>query len=298
MLLRSALFVPADQDRKLARSLGAGADALILDLEDSVAPARKAAAREMSGAFLKSSKELASRPLLLVRINPLSTTEWEADAAAAIAHGADGLVLPKPRNGGDVHRMSVALDHMERRAGVAAGRTRIIAIATETAQSVLEIGSYAGSSTRLAALTWGAEDLSAEIGARGTRDEEGRLASPFRLARDLCLMASAAARVDALDTVFLDINDTEGLIREAAAAARDGFTGKLAIHPAQVATINRAVTPDAAAIADAEAVVRAFRAAGAETGVLAHQGRMLDRPHLLRAERTLARARAASRAPQ
>jgi citrate lyase subunit beta/citryl-CoA lyase len=191
-----------------------------------------------------------------------------------------------------VHTLSIALHHGEERAGLAPGKTRILAIATEVPASLLALPSYIGASTRLEGLAWGAEDLSAALGARATREEAGSLSSPFRLARDLCLVAAAAANVAAIDTVYLDYTDADGLAREALAAARDGFTGKLAIHPAQVPVINDAFTPTAAEIGAARAVVEAFRTAPA-SGVVAHAGRMLDRPHLRRAERVLARARSA-----
>jgi citrate lyase subunit beta/citryl-CoA lyase len=289
--MRSLLFVPGDSERKLARAVEAGADALILDLEDAVAPAAKAQARELTAAFLGAhGGPGASR--LYVRINALDTREWEADLAAVLPGAPYGLVVPKTRSGADVHTLSIALHHGEERAGLAPGKTRILAIATEVPASLLALPSYIGASTRLEGLAWGAEDLSAALGARDTREETGALSSPFRLARDLCLVAAAAANVAAIDTVYLDYTDADGLAREALAATRDGFAGKLAIHPAQVPVINDAFTPAAAEIGEARAVVEAFRTAPA-SGVVAHAGRMLDRPHLLRAERVLARARSA-----
>jgi citrate lyase subunit beta / citryl-CoA lyase len=289
--MRSLLFVPGDSERKLARCLEAGADALILDLEDAVAAPAKAQARALTEAFLGAHRG-TSAPRLYVRINALETGEWEADLAAVLPHAPFGIVVPKTRSGADVHTLSIALHHGEERAGTAPGSTRILAIATEVPASLLALPSYIGASTRLESLAWGAEDLSAALGARTSRDEAGTLSSPFRLARDLCLVTAAAAGVAAVDTVYLDYTDADGLAREARAAARDGFSGKLAIHPAQVPVINEAFTPAAAEIGEARAVVEAFRAAPA-SGVVAHAGRMLDRPHLVRAERVLARARAA-----
>ena len=289
--MRSLLFVPGDSERKLARALSCGADALILDLEDTVAPPAKAQARELTAAFLGAHGG-AGAPRLYVRINALDTGEWEADLAAVLPHAPFGIVVPKTRSGADVHTLSIALHHGEERAGVAPGKTRILAIATEVPASLLALPSYIGASTRLEGLAWGAEDLSAAVGASTSRDETGALTSPFRLARDLCLIAAAAANAAAIDTVYLDYTDADGLAREARAAARDGFVGKLAIHPAQVPIINDAFTPSTAEIGEARSVVEAFRAAPA-SGVVAHEGRMLDRPHLVRAERVLARARAA-----
>lgn len=290
--MRSLLFVPGDSERKLARAVGAGADALIVDLEDSVAPESKEVARQGLTAFaaMLAEVEAQSRPLLYVRINALSSEHWQADLPAIGAAAPHGVVLPKPSSGEDVHRLSLALHHAEEQRGHPAGSTRIIAIATETAASLMNIASFVGASTRLEALTWGAEDLSAEIGAVATRTADGQLTSPFRLARDMTLFAAAAASVAAIDTVYVDFRDVTGLRSECEAAARDGFVGKLAIHPAQVAVINEAFTPSAAQIAKAEIVIRLFAESGG-AGVVSLNGMMLDRPHLARAERILARAR-------
>jgi citrate lyase subunit beta/citryl-CoA lyase len=288
---RSWLFVPADDERKLARAFQCGADAVILDLEDAVAPARKSEARRLARAFLAGlPPQQPDGPRRYVRINGLDAPGWHDDLDAAVAAGADGIVLPKPRSGDDVHRLAIALDHQEASAGRQGAGTAILAIVTETPHSVLTLASYGGVSTRLRALAWGAEDLSAALGATATRDEAGALTSPFRLVRDLTLIAAASAGAAAVDTVYLDIRDLAGLELEARAAARDGFGGKLAIHPDQVAVINRAFTPSAAQIAEAERIVALFGAAG-ESGVVTLDGRMLDRPHLTRAERVLERAR-------
>lgn len=289
--MRSLLFVPGDSERKLAKALEAGADALIVDLEDSVAPDRKDAARQGLAAFAMALAHVAvdTRPRLYVRINPMSGEEWQADLAVVAAVAPQGVVLPKPNSGEDVHRLSVTLHHGEEASGSDIGSTRIIAIATETAASLLNLASYSGSSNRLEALTWGAEDLSAEIGAMTTRTVEGELTSPFRLARDMTLFAAAAAGVAAVDTVYTDFRDATGLRRECEAALRDGFVAKLAIHPAQVGVINEAFTPSPAQIAAAETIVRAFAESGG-AGVLSVGGVMLDRPHLVRAQRVLARA--------
>jgi citrate lyase subunit beta/citryl-CoA lyase len=287
--MRSLLFVPADSDRKLAKSFGSGADGLILDLEDSVASDRKPAAREMAKAFLAETRQKASRPRLYVRINSIQSGHWTADLAGVMAAAPDGIVLPKPRSGDDVHRVSVALDHAEERAGLQSGSTRIIAIATEVPVSILVMHTYIDSTVRLEGLTWGAEDLSAEIGASATRETDGRFTSPFALARSLCLFTASAAGVQPIDTVYINLRNAAELAAECAAAARDGFTGKLAIHPDQVEIINRAFTPSPDDIARAQEIVRLFaEAPGA--GVISLAGQMVDRPHLTRAERLLARA--------
>ena len=290
--MRSMLFVPADSERKLAKSFASGADALILDIEDSVAAARKPAGREMARAFVAAEKGQTRRPRLFVRINALDTELWQDDLSAVMPAGPDGIVLPKPRSGEDVHRLSISLDHAERQAGLTSGTTRIVAIVTELAQSVLQLPSYVGSSARLEAINWGMEDLSADLGAASTRDERGAVTSPFRLARDLTLYTAIAAGVQPLDAVFPDFRNLTALEAECQAAARDGFTGKAAIHPDQVPVINAAFTPSAAEIARATAIVSLFREhAGA--GVISLDGQMLDRPHLVKAERVLARASAA-----
>jgi citrate lyase subunit beta / citryl-CoA lyase len=205
----------------------------------------------------------------------------------------DGVFLPKPQSGDDVHRLSLALRHEEEHAGAPIGSTRIIAIATETPIALFQLHTYAESSSRLEGLTWGAEDLSAVVGGRSNREADNRTwTSPYRLARDLTLFAAAAAGVAAIDTVFVSFRDAEGLRLECEAAARDGFSAKMAIHPGQIETINAAFTPSADEIAAAQEIVRLF-ADNPAAGALSLRGQMVDRPHLTRAERTLARARAA-----
>ena len=283
--MRSLLFIPADDEKKLAKGMAAGADALILDLEDAVSTARKAAARTLASEYVAGARQCEVRPRLYVRINALDTELWQDDIAGVIGARPDGILLPKPRSGDDVHRLSLALHHEEERAGVPAGSTRIVAIATETPISVFQLHTYAGASSRLEALTWGGEDLSAAVGAYANREADGRTwTSPYRLARDLALLAAAAAGVQAIDTVFVNLRDAEGLALEAQAAARDGFTGKMAIHPGQIETINAAFTPSAEEVAVAEEIVRLF-AENPGAGALSHRGRMVDKPHLARAER-------------
>lgn len=287
--MRSLLFVPGDSDRKLAKALSSGADALILDLEDSVALDRKPEARAMTRDFIASAKGQEKRPRLFVRINSLSTDFWTADLEGVMPAGPDGIILPKPRSGEDVHRLSLALDHSEEAVGLKLGSTRIVAITTEVPICVLNMATFIDASTRLEGLTWGAEDLSAEVGSTATREPNGALTSPYRLARDLCLFTAVSAGVQPIDTVFIDFRDQDGLRAESAAAARDGFTGKLAIHPDQVEIINAAFTPSQREIDHARDIVAMF-AASPGAGVISLNGRMYDRPHLTRAERVLARA--------
>lgn len=286
--MRSLLFVPGDSERKLDKGLASGADVLIVDLEDSVAPARKAAAREMAAAFLAARGGKAG-PLLYVRVNDFSTGLTDEDLAAVVQAAPHGIMLPKAAGGADVERLSAKLRVHEAEAGLADGAIRILPIITETAAGLLAAGSYSAALPRLAGVTWGAEDLSADIGARTTRDAAGRYTDVFRLARAMTVLAAAKAETAAVDTVFVDFRDMEALRGECLEAERDGFTGKMAIHPAQVPVINEAFTPSPEAIAEARAVTAAFAGAG-DVGVVGIDGRMYDRPHLKRAERLLARA--------
>lgn len=286
--MRSLLFVPADSEKKLAKGLGSGADALIIDLEDSVALANKETGRRMAAEFIASA---IGGPLLYVRVNDLTTGLTDADLAAVIKARPAGIMLPKSGGGEDVARLGVRLRVLEAENGIEDGATRIIPIITETPGAVLNAASYPGASTRLAALTWGAEDLSAEIGAAETRDETGRYTDVFRFARTSTILTANAADTLPLDTVFPNFRDEAAFVRDCREGARDGFTGRMAIHPAQVAVINEVFTPSVEATAQARAVVEAFAAAG-NPGVVAIDGKMYDRPHLKRAERLLARAQA------
>lgn len=290
--MRSMLFVPADSERKMAKAMASGADAVILDLEDSIAPDGKPRAREVAREFIVATLAgwTPGQPRLYVRINDFSTPFWEADLAAIGGALPHGIMLPKARSGEDVHRLSVALDHAEEKSKVESGRVRIVALITEVAVSVLQLPSYIGASNRLEGFTWGAEDLSAEIGASANRESDGGFASPYRLVRDMTLITATAAEVPAIDTVYIDFRNKAGLALEASTAARDGFIGKLAIHPEQVPIINAAFTPSGSEVERAKAIVAAFEAAGG-AGVVGFEGRMLDRPHLVLAKRTLARAR-------
>jgi citrate lyase subunit beta/citryl-CoA lyase len=295
--MRSLLFVPADAPAKLDKALGCGADAIIVDLEDSVAPERKATARDAAAAFLAAAMGRArvlhpTRPYVLVRINGLATGLADADLDAIVAARPDAIMLPKAEGGASIMHADAKLAAREALHGLPDGHVKIVAIATETAQSLFLAGTYRGASARLTALTWGAEDLSADLGAEANRDGQGQFLDPYRLARTLCLAAAAAAEVLALDTVHVDFRNQAGLRRECEEARRDGFQGKMAIHPAQVATINDVFTPKPEAIASAKAIIAAF-AGQPGAGVVGIAGVMYDRPHLAKALRLLARAQAA-----
>jgi citrate lyase subunit beta/citryl-CoA lyase len=284
--MRSLLFVPADSDKKLTKSLGSGADILLLDLEDSVAAARKAVARDMVRNFLKSRPADARA---YIRINPLASDHAALDLAAVMPGRPDGIMLPKAAGGDEVRALDRTLQQLEQANGIKAGATQILPIATETARAMFTLGTYAGSSGRLAGLMWGAEDLAADIGALGNRRPDASYEAPFALARSLCLFAAAAAGVAAVDTVYPDFRDRAGFERECQEGARLGFTAKAAIHPDQVETINRVFTPDAKAVEHAQRIVAAF-AASPQSGVVSLDGQMVDRPHYVAARRLLARA--------
>lgn len=287
--MRSLLFVPGDSPRKLQKGLESGADALILDLEDSVAPDAKPQARAASLAFLTQTRTLPRRPLLIVRVNPLTSGLIEADLDAVMAGAPDAIMLPKAEGGVDVSHLAAKIAVREAENDLPDGATRIIPIATETGKGVFGLGTYAGATHRLAALTWGAEDLSADLGAETNRLTDGSYADPYRLARALTLFAAASAQVDAIDTVYTGFRDEAGFRAECIAARRDGFTGKMAIHPAQVAPINEIFAPSPQALARADAIIALF-AANPGVGVIGLDGEMLDRPHLVRAKRLRARA--------
>jgi citrate lyase subunit beta/citryl-CoA lyase len=288
-LMRSLLFVPGDSERKLEKGFGAGADVVIVDLEDSVAPANKVAARAVAASFISSQRQKTSSAVY-VRVNDLSTGLTDDDLAALVPAKPNGIMLPKSNNGQDVQQLAAKLRVREAENGLPDGGIRILPIITETAAGVLAAASYAGASARLAGLTWGAEDLSAAIGARAARDESGCYTDVFRLARTMTILAASAAELAAIDTVFPEFRDMAAFEAECREAERDGFTGKMAIHPAQVPVINAAFTPSAEAVERSRAVVEAFAAAG-NPGVVGIDGKMYDRPHLRLAERLLARAK-------
>ena len=290
--MRSLLFVPADDAKKLDKAMASGADALIVDLEDSIPTQGKADARLSAAAFIANAAKAAHRPRLLVRVNGFASGLCDADLDAVVPARPDAVMLPKAEGGADVVRADAKLSAREAIAGLPDGCVKIVAIATETATALFLAGTYGGATGRLEGLTWGAEDLSAELGAEANRDGEGRFLDPYRLARALCLAAAAAARVQAIDTVTVDFRNAAALRRESEEARRDGFTGKMAIHPAQVQVINEVFTPSAAAVAQARAVVAAFEAHPGR-GTVGIDGVMYDRPHLERARQLLTRAAAA-----
>lgn len=278
MKLRSLLFVPGDRPDRMEKALGSGADALILDLEDSVAPAAKGEARRAVRDFVDSHPEAQ----IWVRINPLDGYEADRDLDSVLASHPNGIVLPKAEGGASVDELARWLT--ERGNATA----QILAIATETPAAIFQLGTYGGS-RRLAGLTWGAEDLPAAIGASTSREEDGSFTPPYEIARALCLFGAAAAGVAPIETVYPAFRDLDGLAAYAGRARRDGFTGMMAIHPAQVPVINDAFTPSEAEIAYARAVVAAFEASPG-AGALSLDGRMIDRPHLVQAQRILAAA--------
>ena len=281
--MRCLLFVPADSERKLLRAADIKVDALILDLEDAVAADARPRAREMAREFL------AERDNVWVRVNPLTTPDAETDLAAIMPGGPAGIVLPKPQSAQDVVQLSDHLDFLEREHALPSGSTRVISLCTERVKALFSLGDYAQPMPRLHGLSWGAEDLSAEIGAKANRDEDGNWLPPYELARSLCLFAAHAAGVAAIDTVFTDFRDEAGLVRYATNAARDGFSAMLAIHPAQVDVIQSAFMPGDDEIARARRIVALFEAHPDE-GALSLDGMMLDRPHLIQAQRIVALA--------
>jgi len=287
------LFIPGDSPGKLEKGLASGADALIVDLEDSISAERKAEARQTALAFLQQqAKGSKARPRLFVRVNGIETGLTDADLDVVMAGKPDAIMLPKAVGGPSVIHLDAKLTAREAIHNIEDGATKIIALATETAAALFVTGSFAGASRRLIGLTWGAEDLSAELGAETNRDKDGHFLDPYRLARSLCLAGAAAANVQAIDTVYVDFRNSEGLRRETEDGRRDGFTARMAIHPAQVPIINEVFTPTREAVAHANKVIAAF-AAQPGAGVVGIDGKMFDRPHLVRAQQLVARARAA-----
>ncbi|MFC4594713.1 HpcH/HpaI aldolase/citrate lyase family protein [Sphingobium tyrosinilyticum] len=287
MKLRSMLFVPGDSERKFAKGSAAGADALILDLEDAVAPSMKDAARAHVSGLLDGGEARSWR--FFVRANPFDTGMTFDDMAAVVKPGLDGLLIPKADGADDLLRIGQELDRLESRAGMAQGTVKLAVVATETARAMFNLGSYAPPPPRLVAITWGAEDLAAAIGATDNKEPDGSWTFPYQVARAQCLFAATAAEVLPLDTLYADFRDPEGLERDCRRARRDGFVGRIAIHPDQVAVINRAFSPTPEQIAEAQAIVNAF-AAAPDAGTIGIGGKMYDIPHLKAARRTLAGA--------
>lgn len=290
MAVRSWLFVPGDSEKKLSKAAATGADVIILDLEDSVAHSNKAQARDLAAAWLGAHRAQVTggkRQGRWVRINALDSRMWRDDLIAVMPGAPDGVMLPKSAGPESVQQLAAELYELEQKNGIAPGSTRILPLVSETAAAALTIPSYVGASLpRLAGLTWGAEDLSAAIGATRKRDKDGRWTDAFRFARTQCLLTAHARAVMAIDTLHADFADMKGLKRAAEEARADGFAGMLAIHPAQVEVINQAFTPSEEELAEARAIVEAF-AANPSAGALQIDRRMIDRPHLKLAQRVL-----------
>ncbi len=283
--MRSLLFVPGDSERKISKAIAGNADAIILDLEDSVAPQNKAQARDICHAALSQKTDKK----IYIRINALDTGLAETDLEAVITARPDGFILPKSVSGADVNTLCGMIEILAKKHDLHNYAPPIIAIATETAASLFNLASYQECTSQLAAICWGAEDLSADLGAFEVFGANGEYTAPYQLARSLCLIGARAAGAEPLDGVFTDFRDLDGLRAACAAGLRDGFSGKLAIHPAQIDVINEVFTPSEDDIARAEAVIQAFEDAG-YPGVIGLGGKMLDRPHLLRAHKLIKRA--------
>lgn len=286
MKLRSFLFVPGDSEKKFARAAQSAADVLILDLEDAVAPSMKEAARVTVASWIDRSAVAAG---LFVRVNPLASGLIEDDLAAVVRPGLAGILVPKADGAQDVAVIADILARLEKNAGMMAGSVRIMVVATETPAAMFGLGSYTPPHPRLIALTWGAEDLSSAIGATANKEADGSWTEPYRFARSLCLFAAASAGVIPIDTLYVDFRDGAGLEADCRRSRRDGFLGRIAIHPDQVEAINRCFSPSLQDVADARRIIAAF-AAQPERGTIGIDGRMYDIPHLKAAHKTLAAA--------
>ena len=286
--IRSFLFIPGDSEKKLGKVDGVAADAFILDLEDAVALARKPAAREMVPAFIKDRPRATRKSQLWVRVNPLDTPWTLEDLAAIVPSAPDGIMLPKVNGPEDVAQVSHYLSALETASGVEPGSIKILPVATETAVSPFRLGDYAAARLeRLYGLTWGAEDLSSAIGASGNIDATGEWTHTYKMVRSLCLLGAHAAGGEAVDTLYVDFRDPEGLRASCKASRAEGFSGRVAIHPAQVDIMNECFSPSPEEVDFARKVVELF-AANPDSGTLGLDGKMLDIPHLKQAERTLA----------
>jgi len=279
-MIRSFLFVPADSERKLQKAGSVGADALILDLEDAVAAEARPDARLLAREYINGKDNV------WVRINPIDTDDAAADLEAVMPSAPAGIILPKPRSAAAAMDLANHLLVLETEHGIEPGRTQILPLCTEHPEALFTLKSYIGATPRLAGLSWGAEDLSAAVGALTNRDKDGNWLPTYEMARSFCLLAAAAAQVAAFDTVFTDFKDIEGLRRYALNARRDGFSGMLAIHPAQVETINAAFVPTAEELQQAARIVELFEA-NPGAGTIGVDGKMIDRPHLKQAQRLL-----------
>lgn len=284
--MRSWLFAPGDSEKKMAKAADSAADIVLFDLEDAVAPENKPEARTLVRAMLASRAAGCAR--LWVRVNPLDGPHTLSDLAAVMPSRPGGIMLPKAQGRQDIERLDHYLSALEVANGIAQGTTPVIALVTETAESMFHTGSYKGA-PRVVAMSWGAEDLADSIGASANRNPDGSYGFTYELARSLCLLGAASAGVAAIETIQADFRDLEGLKARAEKVRRDGFAGMLAIHPAQVDVINAAFTPSEDELAEAQAIVDLF-AANPGAGTLGYKGGMLDRPHLSRALQLLGRA--------
>ena len=287
---RSLHFVPGGNERMLVKALTLPADGLILDLEDAVTPDKKAATRPVVRQWLET-RDFGPRERW-VRMNPIYSEYGESDLEETIAGRPHGYVVPKPRHAGDIRRIVAVLERLEQRHGLPWGSTRLVLIATETPEGLLNIREVAAASPRIVAVSWGIEDLSAAMGLPRTRDAEGRYLDIARYARVMCAVAAAAAGVEAVDTVYTDIADLEGLRRECQEGVSMGFSGKISIHPGQIEVINSVFTPSKADAEEAVALIAAFEEhARRGAGAFAWKGQMMDMPHLTRARKIVERAR-------
>jgi citrate lyase beta subunit len=286
---RSLHFVPGGQERMIAKALTLPADGLILDLEDAVPPDRKVETRSIVLRWL-SELDFGGRERW-VRMNPIATGLGVADLEATIAGRPEGYVVPKPRHAGDIREIAQILDRLEHRHGLPNGSTRLVLIATETPEGLLNIREVAAASPRIVTVSWGIEDLAAAMGLPRVRDAEGRYLDIPRYARVMCSIVASAAGLDAMDTVYTDIADLAGLRRECEEGVAMGFSGKISIHPSQIEVINEVFTPNPAVVAEARELVAAFeehRRRGAYA--FRFKGQMVDAPHLTRAQKIIARA--------
>ena len=289
MIYRSMLFAPGDSEHKINKAIATQADALILDLEDSVVPDNRPASRELIHQVISQHGEQHS-DRLWVRVNPVTTDDCLSDLAAVVTPGLAGVMVPKPDNADDIDTISAYLNALERKAGMPQGSVKILSVMTETAKAFLQAESYGHHiRDRLAGVLWGAEDLSAALGASANTDKNGELSFTYQMARSLCLAAAAASESQPIDTVYTDFKNTKGLTENCHAARREGFLGKIAIHPNQVDTINTCFTPSVKEIEDAEAIIEAF-SNNPTAGTVGLNGKMLDRPHLIQAQRVVSMA--------
>lgn len=289
-IIRSLLFMPADSEKKLGKADGAGADAIILDLEDSVAPENKPRARELARAFLAERPHSGRSYQIWVRINPLDSGMALTDLADIIGGAPDGIMLPKAESPDDVRKLSHYLDAFEAQAGLEPGSIGIVPVASETPGAALKLGQYADAKLeRLVGITWGAEDLSAALGASTNCGADGQWALTYRVVRSFCLLAARAAGVQPIDTLHVDFRDEQGLRASCRAARAEGFSGRLAIHPAQVPIINECFMPSPDEVAHARRVIEAFAAAPG-AGTVGLDGKMIDIPHLKQAQHVIAQA--------